>query len=264
MKTNLKILTSPWFIVGLLLLLLNDFLFKKLYGNWITGKLSDFAGMLIFPLFWTALFSKHKKEIFLLSALLFIYWKSPYSQFFITRWNDLGFLRIGRTVDYTDLFALLVLPIGYILESRTRYPPRIRLSPIIPLLISVFAFMATSKGGPQPEVSYFDYYSVNEPQEVVLKRLKDSGQEECIDSENEKLPPYKFCRVFIKNDTVEFIDMDVYEKGSTQCLVKLNTITYDEEILNEKNGDSLDTKKKEMLRKIFEREVLNKIVLNQR
>ena len=63
MKNNLKILTSYWFMTGLILLLLNDFIFKEMYGNWLTGKLSDFTGLFIFPLFWTALFPKNKNKI---------------------------------------------------------------------------------------------------------------------------------------------------------------------------------------------------------
>ena len=35
---------SPWFLISVLLLLINDHLLKDLYGNWVTGKLSDVAG----------------------------------------------------------------------------------------------------------------------------------------------------------------------------------------------------------------------------
>ncbi len=61
---QLQILLSPEFLIGLLLLLMNDFVFKELFHNWLTGKLSDFAGLFIFPLFWSALFPKRKALIF--------------------------------------------------------------------------------------------------------------------------------------------------------------------------------------------------------
>ena len=94
-----KLFTSIWFLFGLIVLLANDFVLKELYGNWLTGKLSDFAGIFIFSLFWVALFPKHKNKIFTLIALLFIYWKSPFSQNLIDSWNNLGLLKVYRTVD---------------------------------------------------------------------------------------------------------------------------------------------------------------------
>ena len=44
-------LTSPGFVVGLSLLLLNDLFLKARFHNPLTGKLSDFAGLFVFPLF---------------------------------------------------------------------------------------------------------------------------------------------------------------------------------------------------------------------
>lgn len=40
------LLANPVFISSLLLLLLNDFVFKPVYHNWLTGKLSDFCGLI--------------------------------------------------------------------------------------------------------------------------------------------------------------------------------------------------------------------------
>jgi hypothetical protein len=39
---KLNILASPGFVISLLLLLLNDFVFKTQFHNQLTGKLSDF------------------------------------------------------------------------------------------------------------------------------------------------------------------------------------------------------------------------------
>lgn len=144
MTRDFKILTSFWFIFGLTILLLNDFILKELYGNWLTGKLSDFAGLFIFPLFWTAIVPRHKNKIFWLTGLLFMVWKSHLSQAFIDTWNDFDLLIITRMVDYTDLIALLILPAAYHVESKKENIITIRISPVFPLLISAFSFIATS------------------------------------------------------------------------------------------------------------------------
>lgn len=54
-KRNFSILVSPGFLLCLCLLLLNDFILKSEFHNALTGKLSDFAGLFIFPLFFSAL-----------------------------------------------------------------------------------------------------------------------------------------------------------------------------------------------------------------
>lgn len=144
MKKDLSILQTAWFCTALLLLLLNDFFFKAAYANGLTGKLSDFAGLFILPLFFTAFLPQLKKLIFLLSAAFFIYWKSVYSQPAIDLFNSLGLLNIGRVVDYTDLMALLILPVAWLLEERKANVYRLRIPLAAPLLLSLFAFVATS------------------------------------------------------------------------------------------------------------------------
>lgn len=175
-------------------------------------------------------------------------------------WNNLGLLSLKRTIDYNDLIALLILPVPYLLENRKESLKTIKLSPIIPITISVFAFVATSKSGPQPKVNYFEYYHIRGSQQTVIRRLEDAGQERCLESENKNLPPFKFCRLFIKNDTIKFIDIDVYETKNGQTTIKLNTIKYNEDKFNQNDGENLDSTKKELLKNIFEREVLNEII----
>ena len=169
MKNNLKILTSHWFLIGLTILLLNDFIFKELYGNWVTGKLSDFAGLFIFPLFWTAIFPKHKKPIFLFTALFFVFWKSPYSQCFIDCWNCFMFFKITRVVDFTDLIALLVLPIAFQYESKFDPIKIIRLNPVIPFVLALFSFMATSL--PFNDLEVKKEYSFDFPKDTLVDRV---------------------------------------------------------------------------------------------
>jgi len=168
MTRDYKILTTSLFLSGLLLLLLNDFVFKELYGNWLTGKLSDFAGLFIFPLFWTVLIPKHKTKIFWLTGLLFVYWKSPFSQIFLNAWNDLGLLTISRIVDYSDLIALSMLPIAYFIETNKENFRAIRINPVIPLIIAAFSFLATSYS---TDIEIEANYSFNFSKDTLSKRL---------------------------------------------------------------------------------------------
>jgi hypothetical protein len=48
-------LLSPVALAGVALLLLNDHVLKHAYPGWVTGKLSDVAGLVFFPLFLVAI-----------------------------------------------------------------------------------------------------------------------------------------------------------------------------------------------------------------
>lgn len=169
MNNNFKIFTTSWFVIGLSLLLLNDFVLKELFGNWFTGKLSDFAGLLIFPLFWTAFFPRHKKVIFILTALLFILWKSPMSQTFIDSWNGLGVFPISRVVDYSDLIALAILPLAYYLDSIKFQLTTIQARPVFPILIAAFSFGATSYSS---NVRIDKSYTVSTQKDSLINRIE--------------------------------------------------------------------------------------------
>jgi hypothetical protein len=142
-KKELSVLVSPAFIAGLSLLLINDFLFKPLFHNWLTGKLSDFAGLFIFPLFFSALFPERKRTVYALTAILFIFWKSPASQPLIDLCNNLFSFPVGRTVDPTDLLALLILPISYVYGLKHSRLVTQKFAPYFVACISLFAFTAT-------------------------------------------------------------------------------------------------------------------------
>lgn len=154
MKTELHLLRTPAFIIALLLLLLNDFWWKAAFGNTLTGKLSDFAGLFVFGICWMALFPTGKKLVVLLAALWFVFWKSPYSQPLIEGWNALTGMGYARVVDYSDLWALLVLPLAYHFAQRPERHWQFRLSPALPLTVAVFAFLATSKDDPYSPANF--------------------------------------------------------------------------------------------------------------
>jgi hypothetical protein len=142
-RKELNILASPGFLLGLGLLLLNDFLFKPLFHNWLTGKLSDFAGLFVFPLFWVALFPRSKRVIYLLTAILFTFWKSSYSQPIIDFSSQWLSLPINRTIDLTDLLALSVLPISYMYCDIKHRVLSYKYMPYFIAFVSLFAFTAT-------------------------------------------------------------------------------------------------------------------------
>ena len=111
MKQPASLLFHPLFLLGLFVLLANDLYWKAAYHNWLTGKLSDVAGLLVLPVFCFALSSRLSRKIVLFGcAAFFLWWKSPASQPLIDYLNQYLPLPAQRVVDYSDWLALLVLP----------------------------------------------------------------------------------------------------------------------------------------------------------
>jgi hypothetical protein len=168
MKRDYSALQTTPFILSLCVLLLNDFLLKGMIGNFLTGKLSDFAGLLAFGIFWLTFFPRHKKTVLFICALWFIFWKSPLSEQLIWAWNNIGIYTIQRVVDYTDLFALVMLPLAfYSFEKRERLH-QIRLNPLIPIFAASFAFMATSYVG---SVKFQEEWEFEYSKETLLQNI---------------------------------------------------------------------------------------------
>lgn len=143
-QRNLDALGSPAFLAALGILLLNDFVLKPALHNGATGKISDFAGLFVFGVFWAALYARRRLTVILAVGVGFVFWKSPYSEPMIDTWNSLGGLQVGRTVDYTDCIALAVLVPAYVYAARAKaiITKRWMLAAVVPL--SLFAFVATS------------------------------------------------------------------------------------------------------------------------
>lgn len=178
-ERNLNVLVSPGFLVGLLLLLLNDFIFKALFHNVLTGKLSDFAGLFVFPLFWAVFFPRLKLPIYVLTAVLFTFWKSVYSQPLIDGWNSLPFFPVERTVDYSDLLALSILPLSYSYNPIpfNFYVPRPALYLIA--IVSLFSFTATQYS---QKVSYDNEYRFQSSRKELLERMRQLPANEVLPS----------------------------------------------------------------------------------
>ena len=163
-----QILGSPGFLIGLSLLLTNDFVLKEQFHNGFTGKLSDFAGLFVFSLFWMAFYPRQKTFICVSTAVLFVFWKSAYSQSLIDGWNSLPFFGVQRTVDYSDLSALLVMPLSYYYSNMSAgaHVSRRLIYPIA--IVSLVAFTATSFS---QRASFNDQYPFQSSRTQLLERM---------------------------------------------------------------------------------------------
>lgn len=133
------------FLISVALLLVNDFYLKYQFHNYFTGKLSDFVGLFAFPYVVSLFFKSKVKIVYVLTAILFVFWKSSFSQFAIDFVNTMG-IGINRVVDYSDVIALLILPFSY--HYRTKNTNGIKKIKFLPkafiIGICSFAFIATT------------------------------------------------------------------------------------------------------------------------
>jgi hypothetical protein len=265
-----KILLSPYFILGLLLLLLNDFFLKQQFHNFLTGKISDFAGLFVFPLFFTAFFPKRKTVIYISTAILFIFWKSPPSQSLIDFWNSLDIFKISRVVDYTDLLALLVLPLSYfyfkteVFKSKTvsrKFTNRIFASFVV--LLSVFAFTATTLVRDRG-ISFDREYKLRlnnaQIESILSQNLKIQNLKLRATDSGNTWVDFKLKQKFCDSEFPEFHFL--VEKNDVSIIrsayVNFECALYETEL----NTENLQSQQKRELNDIFEREVIEKLRQN--
>ena len=166
---NNKLFYGKLFLISVGLLLVNDFYLKYQFHNYLTGKLSDFVGLFAFPYFVSLLFKSKVKTIYILTGILFIFWKSSSSQFAIDFLNNIG-IGIKRVVDYSDLIALLILPLSYRYRVKnTRGIKKINFLPKGFIIgICSFAFIATTLPKERGEINLKSTY------ETEFEMQKDS------------------------------------------------------------------------------------------
>jgi hypothetical protein len=175
-KHQKEILQHPIFLFALLILVLNDAYLKWEFGNAITGKLSDFAGMIVLPIFLYVVFPKLKRHVLVLSALFFIFWKTPLSESFIQTFNYYSFFEIHRVVDFSDLWALLVLPIAYTILHSSTLKIQLKYSWFAHYIILVFTFFTLC-------ATTIPRYLLIPPSAVEIDKrytLKDTNKDEVI------------------------------------------------------------------------------------
>lgn len=217
-KKDREILLSYGFLIALATLILNDLIFKSQFPSWITGKLSDFTGLFVFPIFWVAIFPKFKKLIFVLTGLLFCIWNSPIIQP-ILNWFHSNQIWFDRTVDYSDNIALISLFIAYRFMNAD-IKRKIAVKPIIISLTSLFGFTATTLP-PRERVTYsidkkyeFDY-SVD----TLCNRLNMIADEYAA-----KYGEYIKTDSNEKNFILEINQDTIYQKIDLQNITKTDTI----------------------------------------
>ena len=230
MKRNRFLLLNYVFVVSIILLFINDHFLKLYFHNWFTGKFSDFLGMIIFPLFLAYIFPRLRTFSVFVSFILFIFWKSPFSEGFINFYNQISPIAVARVVDYTDFiaFVFLVIPFLLIKYDALLQPLKIRkISPALVLVPSVFVMMATSpplyyRYGSDGMVLFNDYsFKISKSKTEALDELKNRN-------------------ILFKKDTL--------------MIIKRNNISSESLIMNGTDLKTLEVDK-EILKKELERKI---------
>jgi hypothetical protein len=157
-------LATPAFLLSLTLLVLNDAVLKTVFHNALTGKLSDFAGLLACSIFATALWPHRRTAIGLVLTAGFVFWKSSVSEPTIGWINATTGAGLGRVVDYTDLFTLPAVWIGLVVATRSRPWPLPRAARLVLAVTAPLAFAATSRA---PYATEYRTLELTEPTAVV-------------------------------------------------------------------------------------------------
>jgi len=247
MKTerNKYLILNYIFIICLVVLFVNDHFLKTQFSNGFTGKLSDIVGIVILPLLLTYIFPKLKTKSIWISALLFTFWKSPYSQSLIDFYNQLTFIPITRVVDYSDLSVLILLPVPYFLMHAIKEWNTVKIKNIQPFLVlfpTILILMSTS-----PPPSFYYTYSdgnfrcykcnitVKHTQEEVIEKLRQSNI--VFDSiypmsefTHQRIPGlrsqdihfYKINTMVIGQDTLRNLDFSMRSISDTKTTIHFN------------------------------------------
>ncbi|MDA9773437.1 gliding motility-associated C-terminal domain-containing protein [Saprospiraceae bacterium] len=143
---------------------------KDLFGNWFTGKLSDFAGVIMIPFALKFLWNTKNSTAIFCSMLFFAFWKSPISQTLIEGLSSLSSLHFTRVVDFTDLIAFAVLPFVYWclnniekISIKMPWSKIQKISEFAIMSVSIFAFIATSVEEPEIEFTPITSCCQNDP-----------------------------------------------------------------------------------------------------
>jgi hypothetical protein len=268
---NKNLIANYIFVFGIIVLFLNDQIFKFQYSNFITGKLSDVCGIIIFPMLLSYFFPKLRENSIFIAAAIFAFWKSEYSQGLINLYNQYSFIETSRIVDYSDLFVFLLLPIPYYLIKNDKILEKIKLERINPKLIlfpSIFIFLAES---PPPSHYYtmnngnLKCYkcniTVNHNKDYVLNKLRSNGIEfdeitpihyrSIIDSISGAKKYFKK-ELIIDKDTLRNIDLTIFPLRDNKTRIYFNGMDVSQ---NLQTDDKLEKK----LRKYYKKLIFNEI-----
>lgn len=276
---NNKII-SPFFILGLFILLINDFYLKNKYPGLITGKLSDIAGLFIFPFLFAVFFPSKKILIYLITLFGFILWKLPLSDYFINLWNNNISYNIDRVVDYTDYWALLILPFSYYYNPKSQFNYNGLFKKLLYfgiILISIFSFIATVGTHGNIKIYKFNYskkeinYAVSilfeqKPELIVPEEYKKYTWHYTNTPPNEKTKYDKLNRMRADSVNFEFYidDMDIIfwtsfvlsEEDWNKSSCRLAFISIITPGKKEKINDDLSSEEKKKYTSILEEKII--------
>lgn len=223
-------------------------------------------------------FPRVKQHSVWISALLFIFWKSPFSQPLIDVYNEYSFIQTSRIVDLTDLFVLLLLPIPFFLIKRIDRLLFLQLNkptPVLILLPTVLALVATS-----PPPSY--YYTrtngnlacyrcnitVRYNQDEIVEKLRQADivfdSIAPIDSfamdrlpglKNEHIYTYRLNRLVIDNDTLRNLDFTMRTIKNKKTKIYFNGMQVSDDI----STMQLEKKLRNYYKKILFKELKGKL-----
>jgi hypothetical protein len=185
-----SLLLHPLFLFSLSLLLLNDFYFKYEFHNWLTGKISDFAGLFLFSVFLIAFFSSYKKVILAFVSLFFLWWKSSLSDPLIVFLNNSFHLPVNRVTDYSDYLTLVAVGLVYYIKPLYYSPGVMRtMATSFVGIVSFFSFTATSMPRHlmyypyrQNEVRFDKRYTSSKTGDQILQKLETMKIDFFLDS----------------------------------------------------------------------------------
>ena len=105
----------PWTIASIVVLFINDQHLKYADSSWLTGKLSDFAGLVFFPILFEPLVKNRKWSVIItgigfasvkLTAVGNLFYNQVYQGFFeILGWGQ----QVPLVMDASDCIALIAL-----------------------------------------------------------------------------------------------------------------------------------------------------------
>jgi hypothetical protein len=165
-------LAHPAFVLALALLLANDLVLKAAFPGWVTGKLSDVAGLFVLPYFLAWLWPARRRGWHIAVALAFVAWKLPVSRPFVAMWNAAPWFDIARVEDLTDLLALPMVALSW--RATARAATRVVHLPGLALaVVSLVAFTATSRPPDRATLTGTYYFDGTAAQ--FERRLEDAG-----------------------------------------------------------------------------------------
>ncbi len=231
------------------------FYLKPTFSNTFTGKISDFAGLIVFPIFIAYIYPKSKKWISIATGILFIVWKTPLVSPIIDEFNQLFPLKIQRIIDYSDYWALLVLPIAHRIinqEERIIFNSNylLKFTKIGLASISFFAICATSKA-PRPEtpkgtIYIGKDYTIKKSKNEIIEMIKSLGYnvdfhknvKDSLNTPNKwsRISPYYqtndiviYDEKSIAFDTILNVKYHLVELQENKTLVKIINVTLSED-----------------------------------